>query len=132
MLIGSSNINAFQILILFVGIILTNEIIFRINLPKRFFILTKLISKLLKLLRSSFISNIWKEKVIPIYSLRLLVYSFVSLIIILFISFPFLGSIFLIANDYEKFLEVILDPTILIFTLTVSIIYMSLRIKLYG
>ena len=90
-------------LICFLFVIISIEFIVKINYINLLKSLLLYISKSIKVIKSKKISDHWKEKIIPLYSLNMLKFSVYMGLIFFIIAFLFfIGGI--IFNDFNKFL----------------------------
>jgi len=92
--------------------------------------LLNLIQRSYKTIKSSKISDHWKETILPIYSLRMFKASFLLICLILLIAAPFaLAILFLDAGNIDLMKELESTQTILSMT-GLAILYIWLRINI--
>ena len=113
---------------------LSVEIVYRLSPKTHFYIIVEQIKKILFLLRSRHISDHWRERVLPIYSINLLFLSLKIMVGFIVIASPF-SALFVIDiyvypnSDFLKPLMTI--PAFLILTL-ITCIYGYFRVSLNG
>ena len=79
-------------IILLLVCILSVEIFFKSNFLSVLDIFSTIIKKVVRLVASKNISDHWKEKILPVYALRIMKYSLHILIILLFIISLFISA----------------------------------------
>jgi len=98
------------------------ELFFKKNSFDLFYAIIKISKKSLKIIKSSNISDHWKEKVIPHYALLILKLSIIMFFILLLILLIFFIPLFFIPN-YNDF---ILSINFILESLFISFIYIKL------
>ena len=84
-------------IILLLVCILSVEIFIKSNLLSTLDIFSKIIKKTIRVVTSKNISDLWKEKILPVYALRIMKYSLHILIVLLFII-----SLFITADYFNN------------------------------
>jgi len=103
--------------------ILSVEIFIKSNFLSILDIFFKIIKKVVHLVSSRRISNHWKEKILPVYALRIMKYSLQILIILLFIV-----SLFITADYFNNDLHYLIFSFIgILESLVFSLGYLLLR-----
>ena len=113
----------FNYILLFFLILISIELLIKfnyLNYVKTLIILTK---KATSLIINKKISDHWKEKIIPIYSYKMMKYSFLMLIIIFLIILLF----FITVNYFDYFLEFIFSFKGILGSILISFSYLYFR-----
>jgi len=109
--------------------ILATEISLHLRWHEKVIVMRTLLSKTFWVLRSNFISDHYKERVVPIYSLRFAASSGILFIYLLLVILPFL-VVSLFSSNYEVFLPSLLAPLNILLMIFASICYLFLRARL--
>jgi len=92
--------------------------------------LLNLMQRSYKTIKSSKVSDHWKETILPIYSLRMFKASFLLIYLILLMAAPFALAVFFLDNgNIDLMAELETTQTILLMT-GLAILYIWLRIKI--
>lgn len=110
-------------LLLLLVCILSVEVFIRLNLLSLFDSILKVIQKVTYVIPKDNISDHWKEKVIPVYALRMMKYSLQILLILLFIlSFFFIAGLY-----FNGFIALTLSLIGILESMVFATVYLYLR-----
>ena len=103
--------------------ILSVEILLWSNFKRFLVSILRVTRKVINILPKGNISDHWKERVIPVYALQIMKYSFqVSLILLFIISLFFIANY--LVNDFQKFSLSLIG---ILETMVFALIYLYLR-----
>ena len=112
--------------------LLSSELILWIPLTKTAHILASTLQKSKKVLLSRHISDNWKEKILPVYALRIFRSSVVLPLWLLLLGAPILIGTLLLSSSYSDALEHLTSlGSLAIITLT-SVLYLTVRFRFFN
>ena len=115
------------LLLLILVCILSIEVFIQLNFLSLLESILKILRKATHLIRSDNISDNWKERIIPLYALRIMKHSLQLLLILLLIAFLFCISDFF----FNGFFDVTISATGAMWSVIVSFGYVYLRKSLF-
>ena len=118
------NLNFTQLIIITLGLVVTNELLYKIILNKKFRQIGELALKAVYLIRKSFVSDHWKQKVLPVYAFRIIFICISFLFYITLALIPFILSL-IITNGLSNSLLILIKHPI---PLTSIVVISSLQI----
>lgn len=111
--------------------ILSSELILRIPLAKTALCLTTYMRKSKKVLLSKYISDDWKEKILPIYAFRIFRSSLLLPLLLLVIFAPIFIVTALLAQSITIAEEHLTSVATLVMITFISILYLTIRLKIF-
>lgn len=126
-----SDLSATNLATLITGVIFSSEIMLRLHLKAKFSKLAELLRKIFGTLRSSNISDHWKEKVILRYAAKLLGFALIMPVHLGVAFIPLGLALWLSTSSFKQMVDLGLDITALLCITIVSLLYISLRMKRY-
>lgn len=125
------DLSAPNLALLLIGVIFSSEALLRLPLQAKFADLAELLKKIFGTLRSSNISDHWKEQAILRYAAKLLGFA-LTMPVHLGVAFvPLCLALWLSTSSFKQMLDLGQDITALLCIATVSLIYIFLRMKRY-
>ena len=112
------------------GTVLACEIALRLHPERSLSTLSRTAGRATSVLRSSAISDVWKERVLPAYSGRIMRASLVLLVSLLLIIAPLAVLAALATGSLVRGGEVLLQPVPLVLMIVVGAVYIIVRRKL--
>lgn len=120
-----------RILSTLIAVIVVVELLIRLPIKKKINSLLSVSSKAFNILFNPSISDLWKEKVLPIYSLKIFKTSFLLTFNLLFLLTIFLtiSSITTIyySNNFDETIKLVTNLHIQLFSIICGAIYFSIR-----
>ena len=110
-------------ILLFFLILISTELLIKFNYTNYVKSIILLAKKASTLISNKKISDHWKEKIIPVYSFKMMKFSFLMLIIILLIIFLF----FITGSYFDYFLEFIFSLKGIISSIFIAFCYLYFR-----
>ena len=127
-----SGLTLLQIGILFLFALFSSELLLQLPFRNYLTLLNTLLRRIVKTLRSAYISDHWKERVIQIYALRLFGYSLILPALFLVAMLPLMFGLWLVTNSVDSLIALGLDPLMLVGITLTSAAYFFLRTRRYG
>lgn len=121
-----------QIAVLLLSTLLSSELL--LCLPLRTYAqhISKLLQRIFKTLRSSRISDHWKEQVMLVYARRLLRYSLVLPVLLLLALLPLGLGLWATTETTQALTDLSLDTLFLASVTVVSVVYLLVRTRLHA
>jgi Na+/H+ antiporter NhaC len=116
-----------QVSILFIGTLLSSELLFGLPLVRNIKHLHHLLRRIIRTLRSSRISDHWKEQVTVVYAAHLLGHSLLLPSLLLVALFPLAVGLWIATESRDALVLLSLDWRILLGITTLSILYLFVR-----
>lgn len=117
--------------VLGIGVLTSAELFLRLPLNRSLGVLKLSAQKALSIIKSSNISDHWKEKVLPRYAFQIFKNSLISFFLLLLAVIPF-GVLMLILEQTEiKIIRLAISLEGLVFATVICIIYLLIRRRVY-
>jgi hypothetical protein len=121
-----------QIAVLLLSTLLSSELLLRFPLRTYVQHLRKLLQRIVKTLRSSRISDHWKEQVMLVYASKLLRYSLVLPVLLLLALAPLGLGLWTATDSTQALIDLSLDALFLASVTFVSVLYLLVRARLHA
>ncbi len=121
--------SAKDLAILLLGIIFSSELLIQLPLFRYVAYLTKLLKKVLKILRSTYISDRQKERVILRYAGKLFFYSLTVATQLVLAFIPFSLALRFVTKNLEEMIATSLDLATILCATIITSLYLFLRMR---
>lgn len=119
-----------DVLLLLLAAVLASEVLLRLPLLAQVRHIASVTRKSAATIRSSRISDHWKERVLPAYSLRMGTHSVLFFLLLCLVASPVMAMGLVASDGMDGWLDLLMSPWALALLCAGSVLYIAVRIRL--